>query len=47
MYKADIIVGYKRDRIFRLLSNPDSDFSRALLVVSSGTYPAAEGRVRD
>ena len=24
--KADIIVGYKRDRIFRPLSNPYSDF---------------------
>ena len=26
MHKADIIVGYKRDRIYRAMSNPYSDF---------------------
>ena len=43
MYKADIIVGYKRDRIFRLLSNPDSDFPVPSLLFQVARIPPSKG----
>ena len=43
MHKADIIVGYKRDRIFCLLSNPDSDFPVPSLLFQVARIPPLKG----
>lgn len=43
MHKADIIVGYKRDRIFRPLSNPYIDFSVPSLLFQVAGIPPLKG----
>ena len=43
MHKADIIVGYKIDRIFRPLSNPYSDFPVPSLLVEVALIPSPKG----
>ena len=43
MHKADIIIGYKRDRIFRPLSNPYSDFPVPSLLFYVALIPPPKG----
>ena len=43
MHQADIIVGYKRDRIFRPLSNPYSDFPVSSLLFQVVRIPPPKG----
>ena len=43
MHKADIIIGYKRDRIFRPLSNSSIDFPVPSLLFQVALIPLPKG----